>query len=100
MPELLNLLYFHMNFPPKSSTEQIYTIDNEGKLTQSILGNTLTNGDYRYQVTVRHDTWYAVEPMEGTQYVLFGAVVIPGNCCPPTTGIHVHILAGIRITEK
>lgn len=39
----------------------------------------MKNGDYRYQVTVRHDTWYAVEPMEQTQYVLFGAVVIPGK---------------------
>lgn len=73
LPLFDEIFLWHAGGPAK-----IYTIDSEGKLTQSILGDTLKNGDYRYQVTVRHDTWYAVEPMEQTQYVLFGAVVIPG----------------------
>ena len=43
-----------------------------------VLGDVVKYADCVGQVVVPHDTWYSAELMEGEEYALYSAVVMPG----------------------
>lgn len=58
---------------------QIHMIKDNGELSTVTLGDVVRHVDCVGQVVVPHDTWYAAELEEGSQYSLYSAVVMPGT---------------------
>lgn len=58
---------------------QIHMIKDNGELSTVTLGDVVRHVDCVGQVVVPHDTLYAAELEDGSQYSLYSAVVMPGK---------------------
>jgi uncharacterized protein len=61
----------------RGSTVIVYTIDQQGVLTQNRLGHAIENGEY-YQLVVKAGCWFGAMLREPNSYGLVGCTVSPG----------------------
>jgi len=61
----------------EGSPLKIYVIDHNGKLNIHLLGNDINNGG-NYQIVIKHNQWFAAQPIEQKGYTLMGCTVSPG----------------------
>lgn len=59
------------------SSTKIYVIDEEGKLSEFVLGRETENGEM-FQVVIKKNTWFAAEVIDSISFTLIGCTVSPG----------------------
>lgn len=58
------------------STLILYTIDKDGILNKTLIGNKIENGE-TFQVNIRHGTWFGAGLIDNTSFALIGCTVAP-----------------------
>jgi predicted cupin superfamily sugar epimerase len=66
------LWHFYDGTPVK-----IFIIDEKGKLTETILGKKINNGEV-FQTVIKKNNWFAAEVINKKSYSLIGCTVSPG----------------------
>lgn len=56
---------------------KIYILDGNGKLTETMIGRDIENGEL-FQTTIGKNNWFAAEVMDKKSFTLIGCTVSPG----------------------
>lgn len=56
---------------------KIYILDGNGKLTETMIGRDIENGEL-FQTTIGKNNWFAAEVMDKRSFSLIGCTVSPG----------------------
>lgn len=56
---------------------KIYILDGKGKLTETMIGRDIENGEL-FQTTIGKNNWFAAEVMDKRSFTLIGCTVSPG----------------------
>jgi len=56
---------------------KIYILDGNGKLTETMIGRDIENGEL-FQTTIGKNNWFAAEVMDKRSFTLIGCTVSPG----------------------
>lgn len=59
------------------SSVKIYSIDENGKLNETVLGKNLKDGEV-FQSVIKKKTWFAAEVISKRSFTLIGCTVSPG----------------------
>ncbi len=62
----------------KGSSVKIYVLNEQGKLSEYLLGDHLVNPESSFQIAIPAGHWFAAELLDKTSYCLVGCTVTPG----------------------